>query len=62
MGVTWENVRILLRDHGLPPSLMQALLDAMRIAGVRRGNVLKNIGSDKFAFNALQSRYNTNRS
>ncbi|KAH3760471.1 inositol polyphosphate-4-phosphatase type I A [Pelomyxa schiedti] len=56
MGVTWENVRILTRYHGLPPDKAQSMMDAMREAGVRRVNVKKNIGEDKFAFNALQAR------
>eukprot|EP01105_Mastigella_eilhardi_P008405 TRINITY_DN203_c1_g3_i1.p1 TRINITY_DN203_c1_g3~~TRINITY_DN203_c1_g3_i1.p1 ORF type:complete len:1098 (-),score=231.24 TRINITY_DN203_c1_g3_i1:964-4257(-) len=56
MSVTWEQARILERNHNLQGGEQGVLgvANVMRCAGVRRANAQKNVGADKYAFNALQ--------
>jgi len=57
MSVTWEEARILERYHGLPPDEVENVVSILRSAGVRRDNVVKNIGVDKYAFHSIQMRF-----
>lgn len=54
MSVTLEMARILEKRHGMPRKARMKVLEALRVAGVRRQNAGKNIGVPRFAFNKLQ--------
>eukprot|EP01029_Cantina_marsupialis_P030080 TRINITY_DN794_c0_g3_i1.p1 TRINITY_DN794_c0_g3~~TRINITY_DN794_c0_g3_i1.p1 ORF type:complete len:1764 (-),score=549.87 TRINITY_DN794_c0_g3_i1:299-5590(-) len=54
MGVTLEMVHFLRNFHSFPDSQTSSLLQAMRIRGVRRSNVRKNVGKARYAFNSIQ--------
>eukprot|EP00727_Mastigamoeba_balamuthi_P013744 m51a1_g8993 putative type i inositol- -bisphosphate 4-phosphatase (956) ;mRNA; f:87781-91289 len=54
MSVTWEQTRILVAKHGLPEYRAAEVMGLMRASGVRRFNVIKNVGTDRYSFNALQ--------
>jgi len=54
MSVTWEEARILNEHHGLPEAAKAGAMHAMRDAGVRRFNVIKNTGECWYAFNPFQ--------
>eukprot|EP00727_Mastigamoeba_balamuthi_P013604 m51a1_g8867 putative type i inositol- -bisphosphate 4- (715) ;mRNA; r:584963-587890 len=52
MSATWEMGRLLAERHGVAE--VERAVALARTAGVRRANCLKNVGSDRYAFNALQ--------
>jgi inositol polyphosphate-4-phosphatase len=54
MAVTLEQCNLLIAHHDMLPPILQQALDAMRSVGVRRENVLKNIGEKRYAFNKIQ--------
>jgi inositol polyphosphate-4-phosphatase len=53
MATTWDGLRALMQQ-GLPVAAARAVLERTRTFGVRRGNVIKNTGKKKYAFNGLQ--------
>jgi len=55
MSITWEQARLLENYHGLQDGSQAC--EVMRTNGVRRENAYKNIGKNKFAFNAVQRRF-----
>ena len=49
MAITLEEAQLLIEEHGIAEKNLESLLWAMRISGVRRRNVEKNIGKGKYA-------------
>ncbi len=47
MSVTLEQCNLLIAHHDMRPSILQEALDAMRSNGVRRENLVKNIGENR---------------
>jgi len=54
MSVTLEQSRILVDFHRFPVSKIPTVANAMRSMGVRKYNVIKNTGKEKYAFNSFQ--------
>lgn len=55
MSVTWEQARILKEYYGVSEEKLPDIIKSMRAEGVRRFNVTKNTGCNKYAFNPLQN-------
>lgn len=55
MSVTWEQARILKEYYGVSEDDLPDIIKSMRAEGVRRFNVTKNTGGNKYAFNPLQN-------
>lgn len=55
MSVTWEQARILKEYYGVSERDLPDIIKSMRAEGVRRFNVTKNTGGNKYAFNPLQN-------
>ncbi|XP_026846599.1 type I inositol 3,4-bisphosphate 4-phosphatase isoform X1 [Drosophila persimilis] len=54
MAVTLEQCRVLVREFQLPAKHVPYALSTMRSEGTRMDNVLKNIGTRKYAFHWTQ--------
>jgi inositol polyphosphate-4-phosphatase len=54
MSTTWHNAMFVQHMHLLSISNTKLFTDLSRIEGVRRTNVLKNVGKPLYAFNAFQ--------
>ena len=57
MGITLEQAKLLEEEHGLTNFNRINIAEFMRRHGVRRLNALKNVGSDKYAFNQFQKAF-----
>lgn len=55
MSVTWEQARILGEFYGVSDADVSVVVQSMRAEGVRRFNVTKNTGGNKYAFNPIQN-------
>eukprot|EP01102_Stenamoeba_stenopodia_P017286 TRINITY_DN6173_c0_g1_i2.p1 TRINITY_DN6173_c0_g1~~TRINITY_DN6173_c0_g1_i2.p1 ORF type:complete len:258 (+),score=55.13 TRINITY_DN6173_c0_g1_i2:158-931(+) len=54
MSITLEQARILRSEHQLKEDIIE-VANEMRTRGTRRENAWKNVGKDRYAFNALQN-------
>ena len=54
MGVSLEQTRILVREHGLDPNFFNQSLDKIRKEGTGLLRCYKNVSKYCYAFNAVQ--------
>jgi len=54
MSITLEQARILRSEHQMKEDIIE-VANEMRTRGTRRENAWKNVGKDRYAFNALQN-------